>query len=163
MCEPYCSSGLSEEQWGGFPAVWVPPGWGPCTVWLAAPKSPDLLMAWKPDFLLAGKENINSEEHERQIVKQGCYLTRQQLLGGCKQGLNHSRGQQICHNLSRETLSSDEGLGLPVTIWLLQQQKLLQNTAGVLCTYLIECALQLLERITENRRCYLNTSCSTFF
>lgn len=106
---------------------------------------------WWPENLIFSwqeKENINSEEHERLIVKQGCYLTGKQLLGGCQQRLNHSRGQQICHNLSRKTLSSDEGLGLPVTIWLFQKQKLLQNTVRALCTYLIECTLQLLERIT---------------
>lgn len=50
-------------------------------------------------------------------------LTWLQLLVG--QTLDHCGGNQLCHRVRAETLSSNEGLGFPETFWLLQKQQFL--------------------------------------
>ncbi len=72
-------------------------------------------------------------------------LTRLQLLGGGHQRLDHRRGDELGHSVCRETLSSDEGLGLPDALRLLRQQQLLQHRARFLRTDLTEGTLQLLD------------------
>lgn len=72
-------------------------------------------------------------------------LTWLQLLVGQCQSLDNCRGNQLCHRVRTETLSSDESLGFPETFWPLRKQQFLQNGSWFLTADLSEGTLQLLK------------------